>query len=495
MQLSRSISAQMLATVAAFLLIGCHRSNSPNTPQTDTRERELPPIEEFAAPLTLTDTAGNPIANATVMIGPEENKPFEGNLLRSNANGEIIAPGSWTDEQPVTIDAAGFVRATYNEVSPGATALMLRRPPPNKPVEVSGITTGFDNLKKDGFLDVGLIMTTSTPGQLAQFNMSSFLSPERDVIDNLPAGKTVEVPSNMSIPKQKESYLFFTFTMDKPKYRMFLFPPFDYRLIAMHVRFPVKPMVEKGKKNVFELVNQFEFKSMGYRDVSTTRNTTDQDIAVNTTIFVPTTEVKAPKYSSDKVMLAVSLVPMGKQFFPSDLKRIPSGTSMTLRYPQDLQTPGSVLAVLRSADAEGRVNSAKAEIFTSALVPADQAKNIEFLPLISSLRPSVGRLKLRSKRNFTLIEARGTHAILSNVEIIPTSESPIEIKTPRWDVYSKRWNKDLKLPKFPTSVRMENQVQRWEVMFLGDNRGKPATEIGPLTVETVTHVSKTAVDL
>ena len=486
--------------IASILITGCGQSSSPKGLPQIVQPRETKPPQRVLAGLLITDTQGNAVADATVMIGPEKDKPFPNNIFKTDAAGLIELPEIYVDPLPVTIDAPGFVRATYYDIQNKSQRLMIRRPPPTKLIPVTGITAGYGDLKKDGFLDIGWIITTATRGQLAQFQLTSFLSPYRDLLDNLPAGQKLKVPTNTSIAKQKESYLIFSFTLEKPLYKMYLQPGLDYRVIATHVRFPVKSTIDgfRNNKSVFEMVNDLEFKSMGYRDLTANEGTIGQDIAVNSYPLLPKYEVTAPQFRNDQVMLAVSLVPMGNQFFPADIKRVLPGEKHTLRFPENVTNMGSILAVLRALETEGETKGAKSEIFSSILTSADSASKLTFLPVMGPPKFARNRLqvKFKSLRAYSNIQSRGTHAILSKVEIIPNDLSNIEIKTPRWDVYSKGWNEKLQLPKFPEPVITLAEHQRWEVMIMGDeNSTGPLEEIGPNTIETVSHVSKTAADL
>lgn len=62
--------------------------------------------------------------------------------------------------------------------------------------------------------------------ELIHFDVSQFVSPESDVVE-VPF-KTMNVPSNFALPLQKEKYLFFNITFDKPTYRLFVREPGDY---------------------------------------------------------------------------------------------------------------------------------------------------------------------------------------------------------------------------------------------------------------------------
>jgi hypothetical protein len=489
------------STLAAlFLIIGCQGSQNPKLGKYigETKNRKQPPrqqSEPIPSGLTIAQLNGMPITGATVMIGTERNKPFPNNIVTSDSEGHIPVFENWTTPQPVTIEAPGFVRATYYDVSPGDRQLLLRKIPSHETVAVAGTATGFTNLEKDGFVDMALVMTTATRGQMAQFQLGSFISPELDTLD-LPMGQKAQLPSNTSIPRQKETYVL-SLTLDKPVYRMFLEPGFDYRLIAAHVRFPIKSTVDgiRSGQSFFEIINNFDFKEMGWRDVTAREGTTNQDMAITTVSLANTIAIKPPIVKPDQVVLAAALVPMGQQFFPSDIKKLEAGKTASLHYPSKEAPAGFVLGVLRSKDSKD-TQGARAEIFSSTIVGADKTDSMEFLPILNPPTFKSNKLKIKTPQILAAgIVPRGTFAILSNVRVEKTPTRFTEVKTPQWDVYSPRWDEKIALPKFPQDLPRTTEKQRWEVMLLGDTSGSPATDIGPLSIENVSHVTKAAVDL
>ena len=160
--------------------------------------------------LSIVNSLGDKMANAKVMVGPKKDVPFENNIFQSDANGLITFSKTIPNNTPVTVWQHGYVTATYFiENNRSSHLLSLHETDqsidPNAPdkIQVKGLANGFGDLtKKDGFIDFSLTIPTFTRQSLLHFDLSSVISPEVDTISVI--GQKVELPSNLSLPKQKE---------------------------------------------------------------------------------------------------------------------------------------------------------------------------------------------------------------------------------------------------------------------------------------------------
>ena len=102
-----------------------------------------------ATQLLILNEAQQPLADAEVLIGEAPGVPFEGNVLKTNAQGVITAPAGWKTALPVTITAAGYIPATFNALAPVDNSLELSRIESRIAIEVRGETKSFGDLKKE----------------------------------------------------------------------------------------------------------------------------------------------------------------------------------------------------------------------------------------------------------------------------------------------------------------------------------------------------------
>lgn len=440
--------------------------------------------------ITITDSSGTPIAGARILIGSRQNVPFPGNLLVTEANGQINIPSEWTDAQPVTIEASGYVRATFFGRKPGEQTFSLHRAIPPARMELKGETSGFGPLPKDGFLDIGLVFPAMTRQQIGLLQVQALISPENDTMSVF--GQKVDVPSNVTFPYQKEDY-FFTLTFDKPTYRLYFNEARSWRMVAAHARFPLREVANslQDGKPFIEIVNKFEFLSASIKDVSIKSGSTAFNLPVNELVFAPAAQVVAPNFDSKHSMLVVSLASDGTLFFPSDVKRLMPREKRTLAMPKGATT-GTIVSALRKTDAPD--TGAASDEISVVVMPGNQSQAFDFLPIAGTPEPRSGTLITRPPSTVNGIEPAVTYALLSKVDTVQTSTMTLENKTAQWELYAEKWASDLPLPEMPSLIQPKAKY-RWEVMFGGQLPGTGALNAGPEALEKVSHVTRSAVDL
>ena len=199
------------AFIIATLLLTAATHAAPACAQSLGNRNVRSGASSHVTTLTIADESGAPVEGASVMIGESPGVPFVGNTLTTDHGGHIILPSSWLTSEAVTIDSPGFVRATYLDLTPQGSILKLRRdisasPPPASRFELDGDTSGFGQLKNDGIFDIGLVVQAVPRAQLSTLNLQTLISPEVDHFTVL--GQSVDLPSNITIPDQTESYIF-----------------------------------------------------------------------------------------------------------------------------------------------------------------------------------------------------------------------------------------------------------------------------------------------
>lgn len=496
----RSLLALSLTLV--FTLSSCGRSDPAPTGLTPSQNSEKPePGDANQTPperLRIVDGFGVPVADATILIGTKVDAPFVNNLLITNTEGEVEVPDGWTDPQPVTIEAKGFVRATYLARAPTTQEFRIRPTPSKGRHEISGLTKDFGNLSRDGFVDVGLVLPVISRGEMLNFQIASLVSPVTDTL-SLPLGQSVEIPSNLAIPSQRENYIV-PITLDKPRYRTFVPTLGAHTLVAVHGRFPVKTVIDefRADKPLFDVLNHFEFKGSGLRNINAqARPVGGQDISINQIAFSKSVPVRAPAYDSNLVLLALTLTRASGGYYPSDVKKIEPNQMRNLKVPTTVTAPGLVLSVLRSRDTSAGTTGPQVEEFTAVLQPDNISMVPEFIPLTRPPELRGGTLVLDAPKAPASVAPAHTYTVFSRVETQTSGKISLERKVPEWEIFADDWIGAVDLPELP-STSIANVKYRWEVFFLGDEikgrRNLRSAPLGPAVLETVTHVSKNAAD-
>lgn len=479
-----------------------------------THDKPTDAIDPNTRKIRVTDSFGLPLAGARVLIGTHRGPPSDQTLLVTNAAGEVDGPADWKTPLPITVEAPGHVRATYMKRSPGLHELRLRALTAAGTREIEGQTTDFGSLAQDGFIDVGVVFPAASRAAMINFQISSLLSPQSDTLQ-LPLGQSAKIPANLTLPRQRESYGV-PVTIDKPQYRMSL-PAVStggsQRLIALHGRLPVRKLVDglRAGTPVLEMLDLLEFRGGGRRDISVSSGITrNQNIAVNQMRFENVVWAQAPIYDSRLVMLSLPLVDEDGALFPTDMKKIESGERKPLKYPKHLAAPDLILNILRARDLSSGATGRQIEEFSAAL-RTSAATPPSFIPLTRPPEVRGQTLVLDRPMALDSVSSLATYATYSQVETRQVGSLAFEIKIPIWDIYADGWEDVLDLPSpldadalTGTKANVaSNAKYRWEVSFLGDEieeyqtptRPPLGPALGPALLESVSHVSKNAVDL
>lgn len=493
--MTKTFSKMLFAasTVSALALVGfttgCADSRTFDRAQIEGETRIT---ATAAATLTITDSQGEPITGAKVMIGTRENVPFPGNVLMTDPNGQVQAPEAWKDAQPISIEAAGFVRTTYFATTAGNATLAVRKAIVPQKLELKGVTKGFGNLTKDGYMDVGMVFPALPRSAVNTFSVSSLVSPETDRLSVF--GYDFDIPSNVSLPKQTENYVL-PITLDKLEYRLYL--PFHgtWKIVSTHVRFPFKDTVDgmRSGESMFDLVNNMDFRQASIKDFAIQKTTQNADLDVNVMTYQKSLAFQAPRYSAGFNLLAIALGEQGGLYFPTDVKKVAPQGKVTLATPKTGSGPALVVAALRRADAP--VEGAGVEEMAAVTLPGNASIAYDFLPIVKAPALKQGTLVLDAPRATAGVDAVLTYAALNKVELISKGQMKIEQKTAQWDLYAPAWATNLTLPELPALPRKPNDKLRWEVMFGGQFAGSSSPAVGPAALESLSHITRSAVDL
>ena len=237
------------------------------------------------AQIKVLNSFGEPIAKARVLIGQAENSPFRGNFLETDQAGTAIIPKEWKNPTSVTVDADGYIRQTLLNQKPGNITLKLNTRYLKQKAELKGQVTQLPVADGDKLIDFGLVMPALSKADILNFDLDQVISPYTDILTV--AGQDAPLPSNVSLPKQKEKY-FFNLTVEKPIYRIMAPTLGPKRFYAARGRFPFKPVVDelRAGKPFYELLNYFTLFGGGVRDIGSAGGTrlleqTGQDCRVH----------------------------------------------------------------------------------------------------------------------------------------------------------------------------------------------------------------------
>lgn len=475
------------------------------------------------AQLQIVNENSQPVVGAEVMIGMSA---AEGMTIKTDVNGSVAIPTNWKTSQPVTITATGYLTATFMNVMPNDSFLQIRREDAKNVMQVQGEPVNFENIKKDGKVDFALVFPGLREQQLTQFDVESVISTDVDVIRVLT--EQLKVPSNFTLPEQKENYVL-PITLDKPLYRLAFKQPGEYRMMAIRGQFPLNQVVGEIRdgKAFYEVLNYFRFMGGGQRDITVNNSLVNQDIPVNQIQFNKKVTVKAPAaLGTEHVMLSFSLVNQAGLYFPSDVKRIFPNSTVDLVMPphSDESSIVSILMPISEAEKIGgthstlltpspfaplvslfadinrffnfmNVNPVEMNAGKGGLSLVRQAQaNSEpvFLDLIPRPAISQNKLILKSPKPIAAVDAVATVVLLSEVERIKKGDVVIEQKFRVWEVSQLGWANEIHLPDIKVKLSADKKY-RWEVLFMG--RHTDHNETGGHFLNGITHVSRNSLDI
>lgn len=458
----------------------------------DETSKPKPKIQAFqqradAHVLRVVNTDGQAVAGATVTVGTAVNAPFEGNQFVTDSNGTFLTPATWADEQMITIQAAGYVRSTYLNQMPLGQELTVRKQFSEPKFELSGQGTGFQIKDKDGLIDYALMIQPLGRKELFMFDLSMVISSEMDEIKVM--GQDVLVPANISLPKQKESYIL-PVTIEKPRYHIPFYEAGEKTVYTVKGQFPFKKVIDemRDNKKFFELINHFTLQGGSIKKVTISKNKEVVDLPVNELKFDQKRTVKVPNFNANEYIIALPGSVYQGQLYPTDVKRVESGA--TLKMTTAAGSEPMLLMVLK----DSREEAVGTGSLSTALVPFSEGVAPTLLPIVGAPKIT-GLLKvdIPALRKTVSVQEQGTFAVLSTVVVKQVGSFGYEIVTPQWDVYGTNWVNGFQLPDLADNPRL-NGKKRWEVSLIGGTETREPVVLGPRIFEQATHASHSFLD-
>lgn len=471
--------------------------------------------EAMSRNIQVTDINGNGIAGAEVQfLDQQSNKPITPLPVFTDADGYFEVPTAAGEGLSVTIEAADFVTTSFLQVPADQARLQLHNEDLRNFIQISGESVGFGNLPKDGQVDFSLVYPALSRRDLLNFDMTSLISTEVDTIKV--AMQQVDLPSNLTLPKQRESYII-PITLQKPTYRMFVRRPGTYQMMATHGQFPLQKVMSdfQAGKSAFEVINHFKFFQAGDREVTVTGNITGQNIDVSRMPFQAETTILAPVLKGQERMVTAALSNKNGLYFPTDVKSIASESQQKLKIPAN--TASFLVSMLtlerpKPASTDPRMSAQQFfayslekafGVFTVPLTPLDPAtegaavsialqkarRNAApvFLSLVQAPRVEGETLILNRPAGRETILQVATYLTLAEVEFIQNGKNRTEKRYRLWELFQPGWASEVQLP--PNDLVLDPAKNyRWEVMYLG--RSAEIRDDGGYFLDNVTHVSR-----
>lgn len=451
-----------------------------------------------AATITIVDETGTGVGGAEVTIGTKANDPFNGNVVRTDGSGRFTTPTAWTTALPVTVMHSGYVLTTFQNVTAQNHSLRISKADGQTTLNVEGLTSGFGPLKEDGKIDFGLVFPAIPVNNLVRFDMASVVSPVMHKITAM--GRDIEIPSNITLPPQDESYIF-TIHFDKQNYLMPLRQTGVYTMTALHGQFPFQKVVNEVRngKSLIETLNNFSFLQTGIKTVSVTKSISNENLDVNHFQFKEQASITAPTFAKNQVMLTVALAEDNGIWKPTDLKKFNSGETRKLVTNSTLGATKFLSVLTSQTSLTGADVLTKAlynlgggvfefEPFTTASPMNYQQLSLavstqpNFLSLVAAPAVKGQTVQVTPPPMVTGLTDAGTMLILSEIER-SSANSNFEKRTRIWEHVSPTWISSFTLPEMLPATSSSKEY-RWEVLFMAkDGSGK------------ITHVTRNAIAL
>ncbi|MFN9068555.1 MAG: carboxypeptidase-like regulatory domain-containing protein, partial [Bdellovibrionales bacterium] len=423
--------------------------------------------------LRLLAPDGSPVVGAQYLIGSAQNTPFPGNFGVTNEKGEFSIPEAWVAPEMVTVDAPGYLRATYMALEPRARDIRMTKKFLASS-ELRGRTTGHSVRDRDNIIDYALVMGAMSRQDLLNFQIQKVMSPLNDKISVV--GQEAEIPSNISLPRQTERKLFINVTLDKQPYRLLVSQTGPQRFFIARGRFPFNDVVDgiMDKKSIVDLINYFSITGGSLRDINIVPGINNLDVAVNELTFNQKRSYKAPKLSSNQTLIALAATENGGYLIPTDFKRVTSEQSVQLGiWPEQTQW----LAQVVKNTSEFQMDAPGVDRLSARLSPFTDNPPRDYLPLVANPRAlTQWKFQAPEVKN-PGVTALTTYFVISDLSKSVMNGLERKNSSQVWEIFAPDWVRQVELPQWPWNQATANT--RVEVSFVGID----SNESIPLGVE------------
>lgn len=487
MKHKRNLQTPLTLIFSAIVINGCADNREALNSLSFENQSNAIMLYNENAKVKIVDEAGQTLVNAKVLFGDKVGA-FEDNFAVTDVNGEVIKPAGFDSlSMPVTVQADGFVRQTVYGLQ--QNTLTLKEKTNQKRYELRGVVKNIGVKNGDGQIDFALVMPALTKKDLLNFDLNTVMSPYMDTISAL--NNDINLPSNVSLPKQNERY-FFSVTLEKPLYRTYFKNAGPKRVYAAQGRFPFKAVVDEFRKDkqFFELINYFTLTSGAVRDVNLANDSTTLDMPANEITFTQKKSLKAPVINKGEVLMAVAANKVNEYMVPSDVKRLEPGKSIQLNTLA--QAEPYLVTVIKKASEFGTLTPS--DRMSAALLKFDDGVSPELLPLIANptLLEKGTKLQIPAVTEARNVSPLATLLVLSQVQEFKQGQAVVQVLHNQWEVYAPGWITEMTLPEWPEGTAY-NGKKRWEVNLIGNNQ-LIQNKVGQDLIDAATHVTHSSVD-
>ncbi len=352
-----------------------------------------------------------------------------------------------------------------------------------------GEAVDFGRLMRDGRVDFALVTPSMTRLDLLNFDLSSLISPESDRITV--AGRSIDLPSNISLPDQVENYSIISIRLNKPEFRTFVKEPGTYTFSALRGQFPVKQVIDelRNDKSVFDIMNHFNFVGSGQIEAQVNSSLDGQNISVNQYRFDQADVlVKGPNLAKGHMAFSLSLSEVNGKLSPVDLKRLRPGIPQRLKV-SPLGNP-FVLSAMVEEGAKGEMP--EFDKLSLTLLPNQYSGQPDFLAYTTSPQHSGQTLKVFPPQLGANQEAVAVYVSFSEIRKITSGSVDTEEKTVLWENWTQGFSNSISTSSLSYTKR-PNRTYRFEVLYLAKDLRVPAS--GGEAVDQVTHIARNILEV
>lgn len=482
----------------SLLLSGCNK-DKPSDPKSTTNQMAsfarfqwVPKSDIEAAQIRIINSFGEPVAGAQILIGDAQGTPFANNLVTTNASGVATVPNNWKTPASITVDAAGYIRQTLLNQPPGNMSIRLNTAYLSARAEVRGEVTGLPVVNGDGQIDFALAMPVMTRQDLLNFDLGQVISPYTDTLSA--AGQKSELPSNISLPKQKENYII-GITLQKPVYRLKMSTLGPKKFVTARGRFNFKKVVgelRKGKA-FYELINDFSILGGGTAGAVLAGPQTNLDIPGTQMDFSQQVTLNPVSPQSDEIVMVLATSEMNGSMLPTDVKRAEAGQSLTLNTLPN--APTYIVSVVKK-QSEFMSTTPGSDRMSASLLPYSSNISSKMLPLIAN--PSINTsgayvISLPETPHVDGINPTATSAAISDLVETTDGDKKVVIAVRKWEILGSGWSQSMTLPQWPLLETNTKTLHRVEVNYIGSATSK-STALDDSLTQNATHVTHASTD-
>lgn len=500
----------LLTALVGFSFIGCADSQNSNGLYSTADfkiSRRFNLITPQATPtIQVFNQANQAVANAQVLIGTAVGSPFKDNFKVTDKNGFISLP-EWTQSTHITVQSQGYIRQTLLNQKPGTFQIKLSTASLTTRPVIKGQVTGLPVKDGDKMIDFSLVIPTIAKSDLMSFDLDSIVSPFNDTIDII-FGKKASLPSNVSLPTQKEKYNFLiSLTLSKPEHRVYANHYGAKTFYAFSGKFPFKKVMEQlnEDKKFYEVMNSFQFTNGSIREVTVASPSSVLNIPSGEIKFEGAqANVKGATIAADEVVMLIPLSDLsGERFVPTDVKRLESNQTAALKTVAG--TPVHIVSLLKKAADFDQATQDPANRSSASMVVYKTGMQSSLLPLLPAGPTVVNnggayKITVPQSSNMTLdsqaVNELAVSVAISNINTVTDGQAQVEILDRKWEVLGTGWPKEINLPLWPLEESEDTTAvkRKFEVNLIGSET-KKQTDLGDDLVKAATHVTKGAADL